>query len=168
MISLGLDASTTTAGFAIVDDGKILEIGWIDLSKKDTNREKVSLIVEFIKGNKYFDKIENIILEGALSGFAGGFSSQQVIIMLARWNGILEYVLEETFPSKKIKLIGAMTARKKIFGKARIKGIKSKVFVRTQLDLRFDLVPFLKKNKLGNEDKKNEDALDALVLALGH
>jgi hypothetical protein len=168
MISFGLDASTRTAGFAIVEDGNILEIGWIDLSKKETTRDKISLVVEFIKNNKHFDKIENIILESALSGFAGGFTSQQVLMALARFNGILEYVLEETFTTKKIKLIGAMTARKKIFGMARKKGIKSKVFVRTQLDLRFDLSLFLKKNKLGNEDKKNEDALDALVLALGH
>ena len=61
-----------------------------------------------------------------------------------------------------------MTARKKIFGKARIKGVKPKIYVRQQLELKFDLSKHLIKNRIGNEDKRNEDSLDALVLALCH
>ena len=163
---LGLDVSTSTAGYCIVDNNIIMDFGWIDLTKCDVLKDKVYLIIEFIKKNKYFTEIKYINLESALMGFSRGFTSQMVIIKLIRMNCLLEYILGETFVDKKLTLIGAMTARKKVFGKARVKNLKPKLFVRQQLDLKFDLSKHLIKNRIGNEDKRNEDALDALVLAL--
>jgi Holliday junction resolvasome RuvABC endonuclease subunit len=168
VITLGLDASTTTCGYCIVDGDTILDNGWIDLTEKETVKEKVWLIIEFIKNHNRVSEISNINLESALCGFAGGFTSQQTLIKLIRMSSVLEYVLTEQFQSKKINLIGAMTARKKAFGKARIKGVKSKIFVRSQLELKYDLTKYIKLTSRGNEDKRNEDWLDALVLALNH
>ena len=74
MISLGLDASTTTAGYCLVEDDKILDYGWLDLTKEETVRGKVFIIINFIKNHVRLADINNINLESALSGFAGGFN----------------------------------------------------------------------------------------------
>jgi hypothetical protein len=163
---LGLDASTTTSGVSITIDGNILHYGWIDLKKVEGNRLKVKTIIDFIKSHPNLDSIKKINLESAISGFGFGGTSQQTILKLIRFNGILEYVLEETFPHIKISLVGATTARKKVFGKSRVKGIPPKKYVRMQLEAMYDLSKYLIKNSHGNEDKRNEDALDALVLSL--
>lgn len=165
---LGLDASTSTAGVSILEDGKILEFSWIDLKKKETIKEKVNLIVDSIKSHSLFKEVNKINLESAVSGFGMGFSSQQTIILLSRFNAVLEYVISEhpEFKHIKLELMGATTARKRAFGKSIIKGIKPKDYVKMQLDLRFDLKPFIKMNRNGDPDKRNEDAMDALVLAL--
>jgi hypothetical protein len=105
-------------------------------------------------------------LEAALSGFMGGFTSQQVIIKLARFNALFEYIVSEHFKIP-VELTNATTARKSVFGKARIKGVKSKVFVRQQIDEKFAYVhQFDKKNKHGNPDKRNEDMYDAVVISM--
>ena len=42
----------------------------------------------------YIDNVDNINIEDNLSGFAGGRTSQQVIIKLAKFNAILCFMLE--------------------------------------------------------------------------
>ena len=44
--------------------------------------------------------------------------------------------------------------------------MKAKEYDKTQLNLRFDLTPILKMNRNGDPDKRNEDAMDALVLSM--
>ena len=165
---LGLDASTSTAGISIFHEGKILEFCWVDLRKKETIKEKVNLIVDFIKSHNLFQQLTKINLESAVSGFGMGFSSQQTIILLSRFNAILEYVISEhpEFKHIQLELMGATTARKRAFGKSVVKGIKPKEYVKMQLELRFDLKPFIKMNRNGDPDKRNEDAMDALVLSM--
>lgn len=165
MVSLGLDASTTVCGFAFTDENrKILHAGFIDLTKFDTNRAKAWGIVERLKTEPMWSKIDRVNLEAALSGFSGP-SSRTVVIKLARWSGVLEYVLQDAFTCP-INLINVSTARKQIFGRARLKGVKPKMFVENELKKLYDLSPWEVKNRIDNVDKRVEDIRDAIVISL--
>jgi hypothetical protein len=95
----------------------------------------------------------------------GGFTSQQVIIKLARFNAIFEYILSEHW-QKPVNLINVSTARKAVFGKARVKGIKPKEYVKQQLALIMPLDRFDKLNKKDKWDERNSDMYDAIVMAM--
>jgi hypothetical protein len=57
--------------------------------------------------------------------------------------------------------------RKQLFGKCRIKGIKSKDFVKQELEsLVPDVIQFTIQNKKGNWDERNGDMYDAVVAGL--
>ena len=129
MVTLGLDASTNCVGYAFTEDKKILDMGFIDIKKEKTPKEKVFKVLDFLNKSSYIDQVFTIYVEDNLQGFAGGRTSQQVIVKLAKFNAILCFVLEDMFDMK-VYNINPMTARKNVFGKARIKGIKAKDFVK--------------------------------------
>ena len=133
MIILGLDVSTSTIGYAFTRNKKILDMGFVDLKKFKIHKEKALFFLTYICKNSYIDSIGKINIEDNLSGFAGGRTSQQTIIKLAKFNAILGYILDEEF-GVPVQNINPMTARKNVFGKARIKGIKSKDFVKEQIE----------------------------------
>jgi hypothetical protein len=57
--------------------------------------------------------------------------------------------------------------RKQLFGKCRIKGIKSKDFVKKELEsLIPDVIKHTVQNKKGNWDERNGDMYDAIVAGL--
>lgn len=162
---IGLDSSTSCTGLSMCENGKITFASFLDTSKLNTNKEKCLYIIEKFKSQ--FEIADVINLEAALGAFSFGFTSAKTIVLLARFNGILEYVISEKFPNAKINLINVNTCRKKIFGKCRIKGIKSKEFVKMQLELLLpELHTFDVKNKKGLPDKRNADIYDAICLAL--
>lgn len=163
MVVLGLDASTRTVGFAFTKDGKILDTGFYDISDISGNRDKAHYVVNKLKINPLTEKVEQVNLEAALSGFSGP-SNRAVVIKLMRFNAVLEYVLQDNFP--KVILIGAQTARKQVLGAARIDGMKPKEFVRMKFEKMFDLSEFEVKNKRGTPDKRMEDVRDACVMSL--
>ncbi len=164
MISLGFDASSTTVGFAFTEDKKILSAGFIDISKCKGNRDKSWQVINHLKSHPLIDKVEQINLEASLSGFAGP-SNRKVVILLARFNAVFEYVLEDYY-KKKINLVNATTARKQVFGKAKIKGIKPKPYVKMMLESLYDTTPWIVKNTKGNPDKRVEDIYDGIVISL--
>ena len=137
MVTLGLDASTTCVGYAFTQDKKILDMGFIDISKENTPKDKVEKVLGFLHESPYIDNVTNINIEDNLSGFAGGRTSQQVIIKLAKFNAILCFMLEEMFEFN-VHSINPMTARKNVFGKARVKGVKAKDFVKRQIENKFN------------------------------
>ncbi len=122
MAILGLDASTRTVGWAFCTDGVIVSAGFIDISKLETNKEKALHIISVLDDNPNITATTQINLEAALSGFMGGKTSQQTIILLARFNAVLEYIISEHWKIP-VKLISVTTARKKVFGKCRVKGM---------------------------------------------
>jgi len=165
MIVCGLDASTVTCGISLCENGKITFASFVDISKLETNKEKIFHIIETFRPK--FDSANVINLESSLGSFSFGFSNQKTIILLARFNGILEYVLNETFPDKRIQLVNVNTCRKRVFNKCRIKGIKSKEFVKMELEkLLPELHKFDKLNKKNLPDKRNADIYDSIVLSL--
>ena len=165
MVTLGLDVSTTCVGYAFTNDKKILDMGFIDIKKEKTPKEKVQKVLEFLNNSSYIDDVIDINIEDNLSGFAGGRTSQQVIIKLAKFNAILCFMLEEMFEFN-VHSINPMTARKNVFGKARIKGIKAKEFVKGQVEKLYDTKKWCKHTTRGNWDKRNIDAYDGLVMSL--
>ena len=115
MVTLGLDASTTCVGYAFTEDKKILDMGFIDIKKEKTPKDKVEKVLGFLHESPYIDNVTNINIEDNLSGFAGGRTSQQVIIKLAKFNAILCFMLENF--EYIVNSINPMTARKQVFGK---------------------------------------------------
>ena len=165
MVTLGLDISTTCVGYAFTEDKKILDMGFIDIKKEKTPKEKVFKVLDFLNNNSYIDDVTDINVEDNLSGFAGGRTSQQVIVKLAKFNAILCFMLEEVF-GMEVHNINPMTARKNVFGKARVKGIKAKELVKMKIEEMYDTSKWCKETSRGNWDKRNIDAYDGLVMSL--
>ena len=165
MKKLGLDASTTTVGYAFVDGKEIVTMGFIPIQKEDTIRDKVRLTMDTITELDPFEKVEQIYIEDSLSGFMRGRTSQQSIIKLAKFNAVLTYCLDFA-NGEIIEGVNPMTARKHLFGKARIKGVSAKDFVKKEINCLYNLEEYVKLTKTGLWDKRNMDAYDALVCAL--
>ena len=165
MVTLGLDASTNCVGYAFTKDKKILNMGFIDIKKQKTPKEKVFKVLDFLNKSSYIDDVVDINVEDNLSGFAGGRTSQQTIVKLAKFNAILCFIIEDTFEVE-VKNINPMTARKNVFGKARVKGIKAKDFVKRQVENLYDTSKWCKETSRGNWDKRNIDMYDGLVMSL--
>ena len=165
MVVLGLDVSTNTIGYAFTENKKILDMGFIDISKQKTIKDKAYHALEMLDDNMHIDKTEKIIVEDSLSGFASGFTRMQTIIKLSKFNAVMCFLLEWKYDIE-IELINPNTARKAVFGKARQKGKKAKDFVKEQVERKFKPNGFIKINKRGNPDKRNIDAYDALVCAM--
>ena len=164
MVTLGLDASTTCVGYAFTKDKKILDMGFIDIKKEKTPKDKVQKVLDFLHQNSYIDIVDNINIEDNLSGFAGGRTSQQVIIKLAKFNAILCFMLENF--EYNVNSVNPMTARKQVFGKARVKGKKAKQFVQEEIEKMYNTKKWCKKTKTGLWDKRNIDMYDGLVMSL--
>ena len=164
MVTLGLDASTTCVGYAFTKDKKILDMGFIDIKKEKTPKEKVQKVLDFLHQSSYIDDVDDINIEDNLSGFAGGRTSQQVIIKLAKFNAILCFMLEHF--DFNVHNINPMTARKNVFGKARVKGKKAKDFVKESVEKMYDTKKWCKETTRGNWDKRNIDMYDGLVMSL--
>ena len=165
MINLGLDISTATVGYTFIEGDKILDMGFIDIKKQTTHKEKAFFALKQLEDNIYISNIKRVYVEDNLSGFMSGRTSQQTIIKLAKFNAILCFLLEDRF-NVEIKSINPMTARKQVFGKARIKGKKAKVFVKEQIERLYDTDNWCKYTIRGNWDKRNIDMYDSLVMAL--
>ena len=165
MKKLGLDASTTTVGYAFVDGKEIVTMGFIPIQKEDTIRDKVKLTLDTITELDPFEKVEQIYIEDSLSGFMRGRTSQQTIIKLAKFNAVLTYCLEFAY-GEIVEGINPMSARKSLFGKARVKGVSAKDFVKKEINRLYSLDEYVKLTPTGLWDKRNMDGYDALVCAL--
>ena len=165
MVTLGLDASTTCVGYAFTQDKRILDMGFIDIKKEKTPKDKVQKVLDFLHQSSYIDNVDDINIEDNLSGFAGGRTSQQVIIKLAKFNAILCFMLEEMFEFN-VNSVNPMTARKQVFGKARVKGKKAKEFVQEEIEKMYNTNKWCKETTRGNWDKRNIDMYDGLVMSL--
>ena len=165
MKKIGLDASTTTVGFAFVDNKNIVNIGFIPIDKQKTIRDKVQITMEELTKLDPFDEVDKIYIEDNLSGFSRGRTSQQTIIKLAKFNAVLTYCLEFAY-GEIVEGVNPMTARKQLFGKARVKGKTAKEFVKEEINCLYNLEKYVKLTKTGLWDKRNLDSYDALVCAL--
>jgi hypothetical protein len=163
----GLDASTSIVGYAFSDERKkIRDAGFLNISKLENNREKGKFVIGFLKNHAAIKYTEKINLEAALSGFGGGFTSQQTIITLSRWNAILEYILYEELGIP-VTLCDVNSMRKIILGAAWKKGIKPKEYVKMKLpEVVPNLKDFEKLNRKGEWDAHNSDMYDAVVCSL--
>ena len=165
MKKIGLDASTTTVGYAFVDGKEIVTMGFIPIQKEDTIRDKVELTMKELTAVDPFNEVERIYIEDSLSGFMRGRTSQQTIVKLAKFNAVLTYCLEFAY-GEIVEGINPMSARKSLFGKARVKGVSAKDFVKKEINRLYSLDEYVKLTPTGLWDKRNMDGYDALVCAL--
>ena len=165
MVVLGLDVSTNTIGYAFIEDKKILDMGFIDISKEKTIKDKAYRVLEVLDENLHIDETKKIIVEDSLSGFASGFTRMQTIIKLAKINSVICFLMEWKYEIE-VELVNPNSARKRVFGKARVKGIKAKDYVKEQVEKRFDTEEWCTITARGNWSKQNLDMYDALVCAL--
>ena len=165
MKTIGLDASTTTVGYAFVEDKKILDVGFIPIHKESTIRDKVKTTMDAVTALDPFEDVDKIYIEDSLSGFSRGRTSQQTIIKLAKFNAVLTYCLEFAY-GEIVEGINPMSARKSLFGKARVKGVSAKDFVKKEINRLYSLDEYVKLTPTGLWDKRNMDGYDALVCAL--
>lgn len=170
MIKLGLDISTTIIGWAVLDKQIIIDKGYIDLKKINNLYEKAHIaikeIIDIIK--KY--KPEHVNIEENLKQYAYRRTNADIIILLAKINGIISYYIDITLKIP-ISHISASSARKLLFGKAYDKKLfkDTKKFVLHNLLLIYgnnfieDLPKMKRKDKLS---KEAYDICDAIVMAL--
>ena len=165
MKKIGLDASTTTVGFAFVDNKDVIDMGFIPIDKQKTIRDKVQLTMDELTKLDPFDEVDKIYIEDNLSGFMRGRTSQQTIIKLAKFNAVLTYCLEFAY-GEIVEGVNPMTARKHLFGKARKQGVTAKDFVKEEINCLYNIEEYVKLTPTGLWDKRNMDSYDALVCAL--
>jgi Holliday junction resolvasome RuvABC endonuclease subunit len=93
---LGLDISTSITGWALVErDGTFVAMGYIPLAKEKTLFSKARVAKEHIsKLTQQYD-VTDIAIERNLQKFRRGLSSAAVIEKLAKFNGVISYVVEE-------------------------------------------------------------------------
>ena len=163
MVILGLDVSTTTIGYAFTKNKKILDMGFIDIKKQTSIQEKAYYAMDILESKEY--EIDKIHIEDNLSGFQGGRTSQQVIIKLAKFNAVFCFILENSMETS-VTNINPNTGRKQVFGKARIKGVKAKDYVKMKIEEMYDTKKWCKTTSRGNFDKRNIDSYDGLVMSL--
>jgi len=165
-IILGIDASTSIVGWAFSQSGSVMDAGFLNISKIETNKEKGRFVIDFFSKHNLIEQVNHANLEAALSGFGCGLTSQQTLITLSRWNAVFEFMMSECFKFP-IVLCNVNTMRKKVLGKARIKGINPKEYVKAQIPLFVkNIHNFEKLNRDGNWDVHNSDTYDAIICAL--
>ncbi|MBV02879.1 MAG: hypothetical protein CML45_00645 [Rhodobacteraceae bacterium] len=176
---LGVDVSTSITGFAIVADGVLVYYDSIDLRKHKNVFAKTIAIKERILdlyemyqlnndddaaagwGNSSYP-IEHIYVEQPFTFFNSGGSSAKTMATLQRFNGIVSWLLYETFEIEP-KFIGATSARK-VVGIKVPRGQKAKQVVLQHL---LDTEPAFKieYTKYGNPKPESYDKADAIVIA---
>ena len=67
MVTLGLDISTTTVGYAFTKDKKILNMGFIDIKKHNSYKDKAFFVLTYLLKNSYIDDVEQILRQHKLS-----------------------------------------------------------------------------------------------------
>ncbi len=122
MAILGLDISTSCTGWCLLSDsGEILDIGYIDLSRKLGLFEKAREVEYKIYNLSKAHTIQKVFIEENLQSFRSGFSSAQTISTLSKFNGIVSFICFKVFESEPIffnvnsarKILGIKLVRKK-------------------------------------------------------
>ena len=160
---LGLDLSSSITGLCVLDsDGNIVVKGHVDLRKEDTFFDKIGLaknkLIDIIEENN----IEQIWIQQSLQAFRPGLSSAKTLLTLAKFNGIISWILYEhtgIMPD----YIGASSARKKCDIKIPRGEKAKKVVLKFLLDNEPSFV--VEYTKFGNVKQHFFDIADAIVIA---
>tara|TARA_R110002020_G_scaffold382927_2_gene593617 strand:- start:1609 stop:2163 length:555 start_codon:yes stop_codon:yes gene_type:complete len=174
---LGVDVSTSITGFAIVADNQLVYYDSIDMRKHKNVfdktiaiKEKILDLFEMYQCNNDDSMrlgisdypIEHIYIEQPFTFFNSGGSSAKTMATLQKFNGIVSWLLFETFEIRP-EYVGATTARKHAGIKVP-RGQKAKQVVLQHL---LDTEPAFKieYTKHGNPKPESYDRADAIVVA---
>ena len=95
---LGLDVSTSNIGYAVINlDGSLVDLGYIELSKKKCFIEKNNVSHQILKTISQTYSIEHVFIEECLQRFSFGRSSANTIVRLALFNGSIQYISNLVF-----------------------------------------------------------------------
>ena len=109
---LGLDVSTSSTGWAILDDsGSLVEMGSFKLTKHDNLFDKAHDVRNGLLDLRSKHHISKISIEEPLQGFRRGMSSAHTLLTLARFNGIVSWLAFDVFNVKPI-FFDSSTARR--------------------------------------------------------
>jgi len=109
---LGLDVSTSSTGWAVLDEaGNLVEMGSFKLTKYEDLFDKAQAVRSGLLEihSKHF--ISKVSIEEPLQGFRRGMSSAHTLLTLARFNGIVSWLAFDVFNVKPI-FFDSSTARR--------------------------------------------------------
>ena len=167
---LGLDVSTSCTGWCVLDQtGKLVDLGFIQLSKiKDTYEKVENVILALNKVQEKYN-FERVAIEENLQAFRPGLSSAKTLLTLARFNGIVGYVINKNFHIMP-EHINVNMARKKV-GLKLIRGVNTKQQVLDWVDAQISFTWPTKSLKSGPRKGQTilhpgcYDAADAYIVA---
>ncbi len=173
MAILGLDISTSCTGWCLLSrQGDILDIGYIDLSKKKGLFEKASAVEQYITKLSNTHAIEKVFIEENLQSFRSGFSSAQTISTLAKFNGIVSFICFKMFKVEPIffnvnsarKMLGIKLIRKKDGGLPTKEQLR--VWAEKNIDYRWPVKVLKSGPRKGHTvpDPKSYDMIDAYIV----
>jgi hypothetical protein len=143
-VILGLDISTSSTGWSLLDtDGILVEQSYIPMSKIKNTMAKTAEVTRVFREIKDRHNIEKIFIEENLQMFRPGLSSAKVLITLARFNGMVTLLSNQIFDLEPV-FLNVNAARKlvglKIDKKDKSRTTKEKVveWVSDELNGTFD------------------------------
>jgi hypothetical protein len=162
---LGLDVSTSITGATILNSSGVVVYNeaW-DLRKYKTFFKKAEYVEQKLS-DLSFD-VERVYIEQSLQSFRSGFSSAKTLSTLARFNGVVSWMVYRILQTEP-EYIAATSARKKVGIKVP-RGTKAKECVIRHV---IDNVPdvTITYTKFGNVKPECYDKADSWVIAMaGH
>jgi len=163
---LGLDISTSITGATVLSlDGDVLYNEAWDTRNKNkfpTLFHKAEFVKEKILQLTLAHDLDSVYIEESLQSFRSGFSSAKTISTLAKFNGIVSYLVFQELKREPIYL--AATSARKLYGVKVPRGTKAKQKVLEHvLDNEKSFLIFYTRN--GNPAPDTYDRADSLVIA---
>ena len=158
---LGLDISTSITGATILNSsGTVIYNEAWDLRKHKTFFKKAEYVEEKLK--KLDHNVEKVYIEQSLQSFRSGFSSAKTLSTLARFNGVVSWMVYRILQIEP-EYIAATSARKRA-GITVPRGMKAKECV---MEYIIDNVPSVSitYTKYGNIKPSCYDKADSWVIA---
>ena len=126
---LGLDVSTSITGITILEkDGTLVYNDSWDTRKYKSFFEKVDYVEKkIIHLSKLYGGFEKIFIEESLQTFRSGFSSAKTLSTLARFNGVVSWLVYRVLKTEPLYL--AATSARKLCGIKVPRGTKAKQVV---------------------------------------
>lgn len=165
MIVLSFDISSSCIGYSLSESGEIVRYGFVDISHIDSFFlfDKVRIFRELFP---FPERIDRIVVEEHLKVFHGSMSSIDTILLLAKINSLISFVMYEKY-NVYPQWLNVTSVRKSI-------GLKidktSNVPKKQQI---MDFINenktkmFLLKTKKDKIDKRNWDVADSIAVNLG-
>lgn len=127
MSILGIDVSTACTGICLLDDktGSLIDMLPVKLSKIKSKYDKAQAVRQLIQRLHSRHSISKIFIEENLQAFRPGFSSAKTLVTLARFNGVVSFIVEDVTGVAPVflnvtsarKEIGCKIQRQKVIGK---------------------------------------------------
>tara|TARA_A100001515_G_scaffold1853_1_gene1827 strand:+ start:129 stop:665 length:537 start_codon:yes stop_codon:yes gene_type:complete len=126
---LGLDVSTSITGITILEkDGTLVYNDSWDTRKYKSFFEKVDYVEKkIIHLSKLYGGFERVFIEESLQTFRSGFSSAKTLSTLARFNGVVSWLVYRVLKTEPLYL--AATSARKLCGIKVPRGTKAKQVV---------------------------------------